>query len=420
MKKVILSVFLFAAVLFVTATCDSKTTKPDDPLEYPKAPPGENDNPDPDEPIVVDPNDVNLTVKEILAKYYTRKDGSYTFLMGAVPTTDANSPLAPGVTPNNKGYQAVNSEFSYITPGNAFKQSQIHPNNNTFNWDKSDTWLASARQYHQVMRLHSPIGPQCSNWTCEAARTSAELETNMRDFMTQVCRRYNEHTDVVKWMDVVNETIHTDGTWFNKRNTSNPGEWQNPWTDMLGFDNSDPSFPVPNYILWAFQIATVEAPDIKLIYNQHNNLEQVAIDKIKKVVPYLRARGCRVDGIGWQAHIRPGWYTQGNLNRISSFIDWCHANDLEFHITEMNLHAPNEAWKQNEIELQAEIFHAYAKLLVQKRKTGFVALNYWNMKACGLADNGSPVCAPWACDDPATPQLAVARIKEMLLEEAAK
>ena len=44
-------------------------------------------------------------------------------------------------------------------------------------------------------------------------------------------------------------------------------------------------------------------------------------DKIKRLVLYLRKKGLRVDGIGWQAHVNVGWEKKDdNMNRLSQLM----------------------------------------------------------------------------------------------------
>ena len=92
-------------------------------------------------------------------------------------------------------------------------------------------------------------------------------------------------------------------------------------------------------------VATEHAPDIKLVLNQHLGMEKPAWNKVKDMVLYLRSIGCRVDGVGWQAHIKlsesgPNKWETGmvDLQDLSDLITWAHANELEFHVTENNIH----------------------------------------------------------------------------------
>ena len=222
----------------------------------------------------------------------------------------------------------LDEEFNYVTPENDFKQWNIHPDPNTWNWKQSDEWLYHIDDYDQILRMHCPIGPQCSSWSQEDSRTADELEEVMRDFMEAVCDRYNDEERIVS-LDVVNETVQ-GGNW--KRDEPGTGGWEMPWY-KIGLDTDAKKTPL--YIRYAFEIANEYAPDMKLIYNHHEDPNSVSSwNLIKATIGYLRDLGLRVDGIGWQAHVDNGWATTTRLNRLRDLIDWAHENDLEFHVTE--------------------------------------------------------------------------------------
>ncbi len=266
----------------------------------------------------------------------------------------------------------VDREFSYVTPENDFKQSVIHPQPGIWNWEWADAWITHCAEQGQVLRLHSPISPQCSRWAKDDSRTSVELMQNFVDYLTKLCQRYDAH-EQVQWIDVVNETVLGDGEWHGPK--VGTGGWELPWT-KIGFDDTHPLRP-PLYIKMAFEIANQHAPNTKLIINQHGGMEDAMWKKIKALVAYLRGRNLRVDGIGWQAHIETGWEKRsGNLERLHALIDWAHANRLSFHVTEMN------AWlkgRDKDFVAQADTFAAILGALLEHRSSGVVTWNVWNI-----------------------------------------
>ncbi|MDP6118761.1 MAG: endo-1,4-beta-xylanase [Planctomycetota bacterium] len=266
----------------------------------------------------------------------------------------------------------MDREFSYVTPENDFKLSTIHPKPDVWKWELADKWVAHCAKAKQVLRMHGPISPQCSTWAKTDTRTSEELRQCLTDFMTRLCKRYDKY-EHVKWMDVVNETVLQNGKWFGPREGTT--KWENPWP-KIGYDTTHPLKP-PLYIKLAFEIATKHAPNTKLIINQHAGMEDAAWKKIKALVAYLRGKELRVDGIGWQAHIHVGWEKKkGNLTRLSQLIDWAHANDLSFHVTEQNVWLKG---KEKDYEAQAETFAAILRALLEKRDGGIVTWNVWNL-----------------------------------------
>lgn len=266
----------------------------------------------------------------------------------------------------------MDREFSYVTPENDFKQSLIHPKPGVWRWDLADAWVKHCAEQNQVLRIHGPISPQCSSWTMDDKRTAKELEQNLVEFMTALCKRY-DHFEHVKWFDVVNETVLSNGKWhFPKPGTA---KWECPWY-LMGLDESVELKP-PLYIKRAFEIANKYAANTKLIINQHGSMEEVMWSKVKALVPYLRKNNLRVDGIGWQAHINVGWEKEkGNLEYFEKLIDWAHANKLSFHVTEQNVWLRG---KKKDYEAQAKTFEAVLRVLLKKRNTGVVSWNIWNL-----------------------------------------
>jgi endo-1,4-beta-xylanase len=263
----------------------------------------------------------------------------------------------------------LDREFSYVTPENDFKQWAIHPDNSSWSWSQSDVWVEHIDSNDQVLRMHCPIGPQCSNWAQNDSRTPEELDTNMCVFLDSLCKRYNG-TPGFEYMDVVNETV-VNGNWHENKDGTG---WECPWYKM-GLDTHD----VPIYIIKAFEICDLLAPDIKLIYNHHEHPENTASwDLIKRTVLYLKdTLNLRVDGIGWQAHVDVGWESESRLNDLRNLIDWAQSNNLEFHVTEAGVWLTDNT--QEDFEAQAVTYRAILDVLLEKRSTGNVGWNTWHI-----------------------------------------
>lgn len=364
------------------------------------------------------PKETKLTIREILDTYYK---GETLYIGCATHNNIADR--------QREESAALRREFSYITPANDFKQTEVHPDAETWSWDQADRWIPFARDYRQIIRVHGPISPQCSKWAKDDSRTPEELEQNLREFMTALCKRYNG-VEGIRWMDVINETItvkptvdevkgdgkvvYKVGDWYGP--LSGTRQFQMPWTH-IGTDDSTP-LKTPRYIDIAFEIANREAPDILQIINQNGQLEEPVVEKLKALVTYLRnVKGRRVDGIGWQAHIDLGWEkVPGNVERLAELINWCHANKLEFHITEFNIWAkPEEAELLNE---QAETFAKVVETVVSKRHSGIVGINFWFQRTGGSVSHGIVKCAMWNKDG--SPRPAYDKVKQVLLEEAGR
>ena len=269
-------------------------------------------------------------------------------------------------------------DFNYLTPANAAKQSRVHPNPTVWKWQQIDDFINFSKKHNIQVRLHGPISPQASKWAKQDYRTAEELEAIMIEFTTAFAKKFNNEP-TVKWMDVVNETILPDGKWFGPKKGTN--KWENPWL-KIGLDEN--GFPL--YILKSFEIATKHATNIKLVYNQNAGMQKTLWDKLKKTVLYLRSKGYRVDGIGWQAHIGLSSSTKAlientdeELRKLSDLIDWAHENNLEFHVTELDYFIDDNNKLVEGRKKQAEFYKKLIETLNEKTKSGVVTLNLWDL-----------------------------------------
>lgn len=278
-------------------------------------------------------------------------------------------------------------DFKYLTPANAAKQQVIHPTPKGWNWRSVDDFVEFSKKNNLEVRLHGPISPQASKWAKEDHRTAEELDQNMTEFAIAFAMRFNNEP-TVKWMDVVNETILATGEWLGDK----PGtdDWENPWFKMGVDENGYPLF-----ILKAFEIATKYASNIKLVYNQNGGMQTELWDKVKETVLYLRSKGYRVDGIGWQAHILLSpttfsWIEDSDedAKRLADLIDWAQQNDLEFHVTELDYFVKDSSNIDAAYKKQAEVYQKIVAVLKEKSKTGVVTLNLWDMGERFKKDKG--------------------------------
>ena len=264
-------------------------------------------------------------------------------------------------------------EFNYLTPANSFKQTVIHPKPDVWRWERYDNFINFANENNLMLRVHGPISPQASKWVKDDSRTKEELYLILEEFSTELCKKVNVEKSV-RWMDVVNETVLRNGSWFAEK----PGvdKWENPWT-QIGINEDG----FPKYIVKAFEIANKHATNIKLVYNHNGGMEKVMWEKIMETITYLKSKGLRVDAIGWQAHLRTNSLSNEDLQYLDFLIDWAHKNNLEFHITELNLWVKEETPNLDSIQtVQAELYKKIMDKMISKKNNGVVALNFWGIK----------------------------------------
>ncbi|CAI8177459.1 MAG: Arylsulfatase [Formosa sp. Hel1_33_131] len=320
-----------------------------------------------------------------LAASYFNSQQKKSKTSSATPTskTAQKNKLIIGAT---LGYKELDSEkgelflkdFKYLTPSNGAKQAIVHSKPGVWNWKRTDMFIDFAKRHNLDVRLHGPISPQASPWAKEDHRTAEELESLMIEFATAFAKRFNKEP-VVKWIDVVNETIVPSGEWFGAREGTK--KWENPWVN-IGFDENG----FPKYITKAFEIATKYATNKKLVYNHHGGMQTKMWDKVKETILYVRSKGYRVDAVGWQGHLKLNNASTDFardlatfLESLSDLIDWAHANELEFHITELDYRITKKSDLKSERLKQAEIYSKIITILESKTSTGVVGLNLWDM-----------------------------------------
>ena len=301
----------------------------------------------------------NQNIKKILTKKFDER-----FYFGATISSKQLGTDAEKLLINN---------FNMTVPENAVKQARVHPDPYTWNWIDMDNILLMSEKNNLAVRLHGPVSPQSSHWAKNDIRTPGELEKNMNEYFTEQCKRYNGHPNVL-WMDVVNETVERNGEWFGPK--KGVDQWENPWT-IIGFEND--SNKTPKYIVKAFEIANEYAPDVSLVYNQHGGMEKKMWEKVKETIIYLKGKGLRVDGLGWQAHLsNKNNINQEDIQFLSDLIDWCHDNELDFHITEIDYKIFGEVNTYNQ-KIQADAYSRILKILLSKINNGVVTFNTWGI-----------------------------------------
>ncbi len=301
------------------------------------------------------------------------------------------------------------SEFTYSTPENCAKQAQIHPEPGIWRWSKLEDYLKFANDNEIVLRIHGPVSPQASWWAKNDNRTKEELLINLNEFFTSLCIKINDNP-AVKWMDVVNETVSRNGDWFAEK----PGykKWENPWT-QIGLNDDG----IPIYIIRAFEIANEFAPNISLVYNQHGGMEPLMWKRVLETILYLKNKGFKVDGIGWQAHLKDLEKLALNKEKLdffTSIIDWSHRNGLDFHVTEMDYRINKENPSNQDIQRQAAAYSNIIKILISRRNTGVVTFNTWGMvDRPGEHTNENR----FLFDDKLNPKPALFAIKKALIDK---
>jgi|SRR5450432_65090 len=208
-------------------------------------------------------------------------------------------------------------QFNSITPENIMKCEVIHPAWSVYHFELADKYVAYGIKNKMFIVGHTLIWHSQLSPFVKSIKTPDSLRLFMTNHIKTVVGRY---AGKVNSWDVVNEALNEDGTLR-----------KSIFLDELGKD----------YIQLAFELAAKSAPKAELYYNDYN-IEQPAkragaIALIKK----LKARGCRVDGVGIQAH----WSINNlSLKEIENSIIEYAALGVKVSFTELDLTCLPNPW----------------------------------------------------------------------------
>jgi endo-1,4-beta-xylanase len=184
----------------------------------------------------------------------------------------------------------IESQFNSISPENALKWANVHPQPGKYNFDLTDKYVAFGQKHHMFIVGHNLVWhEQVPDWVFHDDKGNPldrdALLARMKDHIYTVIGRYKGK--IQSW-DVVNEALNEDGTLR-----------QSMWYKILG----------PDYIEKAFQFAHEADPQAQLFYNEYNLENQPKRDGAIALVKKLQADGISISGVGIQGHDNLNWPT---------------------------------------------------------------------------------------------------------------
>ncbi len=184
----------------------------------------------------------------------------------------------------------IESQFNSISPENALKWANVHPQPGKYNFDLTDKYVAFGQKHHMFIVGHNLVWHnQVPGWVFHDDKGNLldrdALLARMKDHIDTVVGRYKGK--IQSW-DVVNEALNEDGTLR-----------QSQWYKIIG----------PDYIEKAFQFAHEADPHAQLFYNDYNLENEPKRNGAIALVKKLQADGIPIAGIGIQDHDHLDWPT---------------------------------------------------------------------------------------------------------------
>lgn len=214
-----------------------------------------------------------------------------------------------------RGAALVKAQYNTISPENVLKWESVHPQLGTFDFTRSDRFVAFGEANNMFVVGHTLVWhSQVPRWVFQDASGQPlgrdSLLNRMREHIHTVVGRYKGR---IKGWDVVNEALEEDGTLR-----------RSPWMTIIGDD----------YIVKAFQFAHEADPAAELYYNDYNLEFAAKRAGAVALVKKLKAAGVTITAVGSQTHDKLSFPTPA---RMDSTITALGATGVKVNITELDV-----------------------------------------------------------------------------------
>jgi endo-1,4-beta-xylanase len=184
---------------------------------------------------------------------------------------------------DSRGDAILETQFNSISPENALKWENVHPQPGTYAFDIPDQYVAFGEKHHMFIVGHCLVWHnQTPAWVFRNEKGElVDRETllkRMHDHISTVVGRYKGR--IQSW-DVVNEALNEDGTLR-----------QSLWLKIIGED----------FIAKAFEYAHEADPQAQLTYNDYNLENEAKRKGALALIARLKAQGVPITSVGLQGH----------------------------------------------------------------------------------------------------------------------
>jgi endo-1,4-beta-xylanase len=261
---------------------------------------------------------------------------------------------------NDSTYREVLArEFNRLTPENAMKFGQLHPERDRYNFTKADALVTFAKAHQMQVHGHTLVWHQSMpDWLTQVEWTREELMDILHQHIYTVVAHYQGQ--LAAW-DVVNEAVAGNGSLRDSI-----------WLSRIG----------PEYIELAFRWAHEADPQARLFYNDHDGegLGKKS-DAIYELIKDLRQRNVPIHGVGFQMH--KSIKNPPSIKQVAANIKRMGELGLEVQITEMDVQIHDgKGTTQQKLASQADVYREMMRVCLY-------APNCTSLTTWGLADHHS-------------------------------
>jgi endo-1,4-beta-xylanase len=180
----------------------------------------------------------------------------------------------------------IKENFSVVTPENCMKPGPVHPEENTWSFERPDALVKFCSENNIVIHGHTLVWhAQTNNWFF-AGGDKDVITKRLQNHISTLVGRYKGK---IRSWDVVNEAINDGG---NAQTAQTENLRNSQWLRNLG----------PDFFMVAFKAAHEADPDAKLFYNDYNIETGAKHGSSMVLLKRLKAEGAPIYGVGIQGH----------------------------------------------------------------------------------------------------------------------
>ena len=212
----------------------------------------------------------------------------------------------------------IRAQFNVITPENSMKPGPVHPQENSWNWERPETLVKFCQENGIKTIGHCLVWHQQTNpWFFQEANRALAL-ARLKDHIQTLVGHFK---GTISGWDVVNEAI-SDTPGGNGENLRT-----SQWLQLVG----------PDYITLAFKFAREADPGVALHYNDYNIESGAKHRSSLLLLRRLISDGAPVTTVGIQGHWSVPDISAQKLEQIEQSIEDYKALKLKVAITELDL-----------------------------------------------------------------------------------